>query len=317
MHRFFGIGVHRRSAAAKTVFLLLAIGTIAQAHVVSMSSGEIHVTGRTATYELRMPTYEISHVANPAAELLDQITFTGARRTSANCQREQDTYICTATYEFESEVPDKLEVECTLFRVTVPNHIHMLYAVQGENSDQIVLDQSTPLKELRFHPVSLAETITRDGGAGAQRFLRSAAGILFIAVLVLAARSLRETAILGVLFLAAEWLVRPIVPYIRIGLSPDFLEALLALTAAYLAAEIFFLPEGRARWAVVPLLGLAHGLPFAGFPPLYMAGAMAVQILLIAALTVPMLRMPVARRRPAAALLMAMSIGWFTNLIMK
>ena len=282
-----------------------------------MSSGEIHVTGRTATYELRMPAYEIPHVANPSTELLDQITFTGARRISSECKREEDTYDCTASYEFATGVPDKLEVECTLFRVTVPNHIHMLYAVQGENSDQVVFDQSTPRREMRFHPVTFTETITRDGGAGALRFLSSAAGVLFIVALTVAARSLREAAILGVSFLAAEWLVRPVVPYIRIGLSPDFLEALLALTVAYLAAEVFFLPAGRSRWLVVPLLGLAHGLPFAGFPPMYMAGAGTVQAVLIAALAVPMLGFPAARRRTAAVVLMVVAVGWFTTLLMK
>ena len=288
-----------------------------QAHVISMSSGEIHVAGRSATYQLRMPAYEISHVASPATELLDQISFTGARRITSECKKEGDTYDCTATYEFANEVPDKLEVECTLFRVTVPNHIHMLYAVQGENSDQVVFDQSTPRREMRFHSVTVIETVVRDGGAGALRYVTSVSGILFIFVLVLAARSLREVAILGVSFLATEWLARPIVPYIRIGLSPDFLEALLALTAAYLAAEIFFLPTGRARWAVVPLLGLAHGLPFAGFPPMYMAGAGAVQAVLIAALSVPALRLPAARRGTAAAALMAAGVGWFTSLLMK
>jgi len=288
----------------------------AYAHVVSMSSGELHVNGRTATYELRMPAYEITHVTDPATELLDQLTFAGARRTASECKKEEDTYDCTATYEFATEVPDKLEVECTLFRVTVPNHIHMLYAVQGENGDQVVFDQSTPRREMRFHAVTFTETITRDGGAGALRFLGSLAGILFIAALLLAARSARELAILGVSFLAAEWLVRPIVPYIRIGLSPDFLEALLALTVAYLAAEIFFLP-GRARWAVVPVLGLAHGLPFAGFPPMYMLGAGGVQAILIAALAVPTLRVPPARRKLAAGILMVVAVAWFTSLLMK
>jgi len=297
------------------VFFLLSI--TAQAHVVSMSSGEIHVTGRTATYELRMPAYEVAHVTNPATELLDQITFAGANRTSAECKQEADTYDCTATYEFAAEVPDKLEVECTLFRVTVPNHIHMLYAVQGENSDQVVFDQSKPRKEMRFHPVSFTETVTRDGGAGALRFLSSFAGILFIVALVLAARSPREVAILGVSFLAAEWLVRPIVPYIRIGLSPEFLEALLALTVAYLAAEIFFLPEGRALWVVLPLLGLPHGLPFAGFPGMYTAGAGAVQAVLIVALAVPLLRLSPARRKTAAIVLMVLAVGWFTSLLMN
>ena len=32
------------------------------AHVVSMSTGELRVDGPTATYELRMPMYEVAHV---------------------------------------------------------------------------------------------------------------------------------------------------------------------------------------------------------------------------------------------------------------
>jgi len=282
-----------------------------------MSSGEIHVTGRTATYELRMPAYEITHVTNPASELLDQISFAGARRTASSCKQEEEIYTCTATYEFEKDVPDKLDVECTLFRVTVPNHIHMLYAVQGDNSDQVVFDQSKQRREVRFHPVTFTETVTRDGGAGARLLLSSFAGLLFLAVLVLAARSPRDLAILGAAFLAAEWFVRFLVPYIRFGLSPDFLEALLALTGAYLAAEIFFLPHGKSRWAVVPVLGLVHGLPFAGFPPMYMAGASALQAVILAVLAIPLFRLPPARRKPAAAFFLLLAVGWFTSLLMK
>ena len=40
------------------------------------------------------------------------------------------------------------------------------------------------------------------------------------------------------------------------------------LLAPYLAAEGVFLPDSRARWMVIPVLGLAHGLPFAAFPAL-------------------------------------------------
>jgi hypothetical protein len=299
------------------LLLTLVAGPAARAHVVSLSSSEIEVTGRTATYLLRMPAYEIAHVANPSTALLDQIHFAGARRTASECTRDEDYYVCTAAFEFEAEVRNELEVECTLFRVTVPHHIHMLYAVQGENSDQIVLDQSAPRKEVRFHPVTFTDTVARDGGAGAWRLLTSPSGVLFLAALVLAFRTPRGAALLGGLFLAAEWLVRLFVPFLQIGLSPDFLEAFLALTAAYLAAEIFFLPEGRARWIVVLLLGLAHGLPFAGFPQLYMAGAGAVQATGILALAFPALRLPPARRRTAALVLMAASAGWFTAVLMN
>ncbi len=103
----------------------------AYAHVVSMSNGELHVDGRTATYELRIPMYEVAHVTHPETALLDQLKFEGARRTSSDCRELNGTYICRANYEFDRPVPDKIEVECTLFEVTVPNHVHLLYAVQG------------------------------------------------------------------------------------------------------------------------------------------------------------------------------------------
>ena len=163
-------------------------------------------------------------------------------------------------------VPDKIEVECTLFQVTVPNHVHLLYAVQGPNSDQEVFDQSFRQAEVRFHPPSRAELIAKAAAAGIARLFKSVSGLLFLAVLVLAARNTREMGILTIAFLAGEWLARPISPRIPMSFSPEFLEAVLALTVAYLAAEIVFLPESQARWAVVPVLGIAHGLPFAAFP---------------------------------------------------
>src|SRR5262249_39081859 len=112
------------------------------AHVVSMSSGELKVEGTAATFELRIPMYEVAHVTKPETTLLDQLKFSGGRRTSGACHEEDGTYICQATYEFEKPLPDKLDVECMLFKVTVPNHVHMLHATQGSNGDQVVFDQS-------------------------------------------------------------------------------------------------------------------------------------------------------------------------------
>jgi hypothetical protein len=157
----------------------------AYAHVVSMSSGELHVEGRTATYELRIPVYELTHVTHPETTLLDQIQFEGARRTSSTCQEQKETYICRADYEFDRPVPDKIEVECTLFQVTVPNHVHLLYAVQGPNSDQEVFDQSVRQAEVRFHPPSRAEVIAKAAAAGIAGLFKSVSGLLFLAVLAM------------------------------------------------------------------------------------------------------------------------------------
>src|SRR5579863_5727942 len=94
---------------------------VAQAHVVSISNGELHVDGRTATFELRIPAYELVNMSHPETTLLDQLKFEGAHRTMSSCLGDAGTYVCHATYEFEHSMPDKIGVECTLFKVTVPN----------------------------------------------------------------------------------------------------------------------------------------------------------------------------------------------------
>jgi len=295
--------------------LLVLLSGSAFAHVVSMSSGELHVEGRMATYELRIPMYEVAHVSNPETALLDHVKFEGAQRTSSSCMEQDGTYVCRASYEFDRPVPDKIAAECTLFEVTVPNHVHLLYAVQGTNSDQEVFDQSFRNVEVRFHPPSRAELIAKDAAAGIARLFKSVSGLLFLAVLVLAARSTREAGILTLAFLAGEWLARPLSPHIPLAFSPEFLEALLALTVAYLAAEIVFLPESRARWMVIPVLGLAHGLAFAPFPPPYLTAAQVVQLVFIAALWLIVRKMPQDWRRPAAGVLLVAGVGWFARML--
>jgi len=241
------------------------------------------------------------------------VKFEGAQRTSSLCMEQDGAYVCRATYEFEQPVPDKIAAECTLFEVTVPNHVHLLYAVQGTNSDQEVFDQSFRNVEVRFHPPSRPELIAKDAAAGIVRLFKSVSGLLFLAVLVLAARSAREAGILTMAFLAGEWLARPLSPHIPLAFSPGFLEAVLALTVAYLAAEVVFLPESRARWMVVPVLGLAHGLAFAPFPPLYLPAAQIVQGLCLALLWLMVRKMPLSWRRPAAGVLLVAGLGWFVR----
>jgi hypothetical protein len=89
----------------------------------------------------------------------------------------------------------------------------------------------------------------------------------------------------------------------------------LALTVAYLAAEVLFLPESRARWMVVPLLGIAHGLAFAPFPPPYLTAAQIVQTMFLAALWLIVRKTPLAWRSPAAAVLLIAGIGWFARML--
>ena len=115
----------------------------------------------------------------------------------------------------------------------------------------------------------------------------------------------------GAVFLAAECGAKRLGPLLPLALTARFLEAVLALTVAYLAVEILLLPHGRSRWLVVAILGLCHGLSFAGFPSAYLLGALPAQGVIFAALAAAAIRMPLAWKRPAAGLLLAAALAWF------
>ena len=281
------------------------------AHVVSMSTGEIHMDGPTAVYELRIPVYEASHAAHPETALLDHIRFADGHRTTSSCHGEDGTYICRAEYEFPGLHPNALKVECTIFQVTVPNHVHLLTAIQGSNIDQLVFDRTFTEGEARFHPPSRAEVIAKESLSGAKKTLQNAAGLLFLIALALASRTRKEAFTLGVVFLASEWLARPIGPRIPVSFSAHFFDALLALTVAYLAVEILLLPDGRWRWLVIAVLGLFHGLSMAAFPAVYQAGGTAVQAVAVTPLAAGALHLRKQWRPAITAVVMLAALAWF------
>jgi hypothetical protein len=300
------------AGTATLLWLWLSLAASLHAHVVSMSTGELRLDGPTASFELRIPMYEIAQIAHPDTALLAHFRFGDGHLTRSSCDEEEGgAYVCRGEYEFPSLHPRALEVQCTLYQVTVPNHVHLLTATQGANTNQEVFDKRFTEAEVRFRPPSRAETMAREAASGAMRAVESIAGILFLLGLALAARSGKEALLFAAVFLAAECGAKRLGPLLPLALSARFLEAVLALTVAYLAVEILLLPHGRSRWLVVAILGLCFGLSLAGFPAAYLLGALPVQGLVFAALAAAAIRMPRAWKRPAGALLLAAAMAWF------
>ena len=308
------------------LFCLFAAALPLAAHMVSMSSGELKVEGDRAHYELRIPMYEVAHVREPGHTLLEQVRFKGAgawaKVSNQSCGQQQDTYVCTGDYHFPAPV-EVVEVECTLAKVTVPNHVHVLHAYRGDKSDQAVFDLSFTSAEIRFRPPTAFETFARESGAG---FMRAAAGLaplLFLASLVLAARSRRELAELTASFLVAETLACVLAPRFPSPFSARFIEAAAALTIAYLAFEIVLLPASRHRWLVVGVLGLFHGAYFSMFlaqsgyrtAPFLLGVALAELLLVVvfALALAGLARLALMRRAVpvAASVLLVTGIVWF------
>jgi HupE / UreJ protein len=305
---------------------LLLCAVPAAAHMVSMSTGDLRVDGNRAHLELRMPMYEVAHVREPEHTLLDHVRFEGggawAKASNAACRQEQDTYLCTADYQFPAPV-ETLQVQCTLASVTVPNHVHLLRAYRGDKTDQAVFDLSYTQAEIRFRPPTAFETAVRELSAGFMRAAGGLAPLLFLVSLALAARSRRELAALAASFLAAEALACAIAPRINLTLSPRFIEAAAALTIAYLAFEIILLPQSGMRWLVVAVLGLFHGAYFAAFLnesgyhfAAFFSGVAICELLLIGLfgfILDRLTRLSFLRRAVpvAASLLLAAGVAWF------
>jgi hypothetical protein len=303
-------------------FALLA--WTASAHVMSMSSGDLAITGARAHYELRMPLYEVAHVPDPDRVLLQHVTFAGARLTTSECRADaaRDTYFCTADYEFAAPV-DRLDVECTFTAVTVPNHVHLLRASLGGKHDEAIFDLGFTRATLRFRPPTPVEIAITQAGAGFVRALGGAVQILFLAALALAARSRRELLAIAGMFVLGQAASVFAMGYVVWQPAPRFVEAATALAVAYLAVEILLLPEAGARWLVAGVLGALNGLYFHLFvlttrysPQLVLLGAALAELSAIAVLAFVLSRIGrVARAfRPvqvAASALLVFGMVWF------
>ncbi len=253
----------------KTVALLFGFCTTAAAHVISMSTGYATVTGNRVEYILRMPQYEMAHVKDPSS-LFDHIRFSSGfetgRRTAGECHSDPATvtYICATNFEFSRPV-ERLDVECTFYDVTVPNHIHMLHAERNGKFDQAILDSSFSSASLAFRPPTAFEIAAGQSGAGAERVWTNSVQLLLLIALAIAARTRRELGLVGTAFLAGECLSTVAILRSAWQPSPRFAEAAAALALAYLALEIIAFPKSGGRWLLALVFGGFEGMYFSIF----------------------------------------------------
>jgi hypothetical protein len=302
----------------------LVLTAPAWAHVVSMSSGDLTIEGTRGRYELRIPLYEVADVQHPETALLEHIRFAGAKLVKSDCRADsaRDAYICSAEYEWAAP-PDRLEAECTLAAITVPNHVHMLRAVMGDKRDQAVFDRSFTSATLRFRPPTFGEIAMMEATGGFKRALGGPVQILFLAALVLASRSRVELFRIAAMFLAGQAVAVLVVPITSWQPVPRFVETAAALALAYLAVEILALPKAGSRWLIAGVLGVFFGLFLHLFvqtaeyrPGFVLAGAGVAEAALIAVLAALFARFAKwgesARMvRVAASALLVFGIGWF------
>jgi hypothetical protein len=295
------------------LFFVVALST-AHAHVVSMSSGDLRINGATATYELRIPLYEVADLKDAGRKtLLESIQFGGGRMLESNCREEQQNLVCTARYLFEKDV-DELRVQCRFPSITVPNHVHVFRATKADGkTDQAFFDLTLTEANLTFRPPTAAELFLRASIEGVRRGLLGFTTVLFLFALAVVANDRKQFLTLAAILVAVEVLLVS-VPTIR--LSPKFLEAAAALSTAYLAVEKLLVPQAGQRWLVVAILGVFHGLLFRFFNPEsqigFATGLLAANLLWLGPAALARF-LPV---KPVAILLALLGTLWFVYRLM-
>jgi hypothetical protein len=201
--------------------------------------------------------------------------------------------------------------------------VHLLRAVNGERRDQALFDFSFSKATLRFRPPTPAEIAITECGAGIMRAIGSLVPVVFLASLVLAARSRKELMAISGMFLAGQIASALVVPHTNWQPASRFVEAATALTLAYLAVEILLLPRAGGRWAIAGLLGAFHGLYFLLFlrstdyaPGFVLFGAALAQLTLIVLFALVFSRIGrfAASLRPlqlSASALLVVGMVWF------
>ena len=296
----------------------------AGAHVLSVSQGRLQLDGAAVRYELRMPLSEVPEGPDRQRTLLEAFRVLSDGRegevAGAACREEtgQALYVCEATFQF-AEPPDRVSVRCDFPYATVPHHIHILRSGEGASARQTVFDITSPEADIRFTPPTWRETVAAAAGAGARKAVTSPELLLFLLALALAGRAPRELAACVGAFLLAQAISATAGVAFGWELPVRFLETAAALTVAYVAAEILFLPQAGRRWLICGGMGCFHGLLLATFlsaarmhPGYFLPGALSVEAGLAAAAGA--FRLGTAGRRSErllAVLLLTTGLGWF------
>jgi hypothetical protein len=283
------------------------------AHVMSMSTGEATVNGNRVDYILRIPYYEVEPIPHPEKALLEHVVFAGGQLQDHKCFRDGDSYVCAAEYVFSHTV-ENLDVTCTLYAVTVPNHVHALHATRNGKEDRAFFDYTFTNSILRFRPPTALETAVQRMMEGAMRGVASAFQLLFLLTLAMAARSRRE-----LLAVIGAYLAGLLIAVLISWHPPErFAECAAALGIAYLAVEILFVPQGGMRWWIGAVLGLFQGLYLSLFTgieiPCFVTGAAIASITIFALAGLLIMKwVP----RWAASLPLVASLFWFFTVLRR
>jgi hypothetical protein len=264
-----------RAALILALLLLIPAGT-SHAHVRSSAGyGDVRGDGGRVHYELSLETAVLDAAAGdgtpeayvlPRVEVfLDGVECEGeAERAGAASRDGRDHTRLVLDYECHGTADGVYEIRYGVFAdgAVVDDHTSVTRYDLAGNAGTYVFDAGH--HELRAGDATLLATAGRFVALGVEHILFGIDHVLFLIALLLGAPSLLAVVKLATAFTVAHSVTLVLGALGWVTVPPEIVEPLIALSIAYVAADVVLGGDSRHRLGIVFGFGLLHGLGFAG-----------------------------------------------------
>jgi hydrogenase/urease accessory protein HupE len=161
------------------------------------------------------------------------------------------------------KVEGELFYQTSLFFDLAPNAGQLVFIKGMKNKTPPLLNSKTPKISITGPPPTFLETTTRFVASGIEHIFLGYDHIAFLIALLLWTRRLISVVKLVTAFTVAHTITLSLATLDIITLPTLFVEAAIAATIIYVAAENFFRRDADQRWPLTFFLGLVHGFGFA------------------------------------------------------
>jgi hypothetical protein len=255
-----------------------------RAHDVSQSDSKIEVHGREVHVSFRLNLLELRYVDTNGDGLISYDELDNSiSRVYADVKQhyvlhgpdlpvqvtlekysvvEGHVVAMELNYQFAQDVT-KLEVTSTMYQITQPTHEHLTSANLAGTVHEAVLNAANPSTVFAAGDATTLKTFENFVRLGIMHIFTGYDHLAFLVGLLIVTTSLRSLIKIVTSFTVAHSITLALAALNIVTLPERLVEATIALSIAYVAAENLFMRHAVShRWAVAFIFGLVHGFGF-------------------------------------------------------
>ena len=291
------------------ILVLLAFTPAALAHVAKLSSSQLNLTADGLSAEVKVNVVDIQFVLKDVIKgrpIADKNKEVDAEALAKHADRVSGYILDKIAVRSENNEPcsatplgapkayaEKVDIEQVVLRVrwTCPGGTtglsykvtlfqevdqgarHIVLITEGDEQRHALIDTENTEVPLTKGAITLGDVFVRYLYSGVEHIWIGYDHIAFIVAVVLWGRHLWPLFKVVSAFTVAHSITLTLAVLGIVKLPSSFVEAAIAATIVYVAAENFFIRNLDRRWRMTFALGLVHGLGFAsvlrdyGLPP--------------------------------------------------